>query len=209
MNNVLVYAVAEKYDIPDLKELAKRKFQILAGSKWPYDDFHAVTEVVFSTTHDGDMGLRQIVLDLCKDHFRQILKDEEFRAGFLDNKAIAIVVSKAATRKLDQDQMMLDVARATQRSLEMELSKAKADAKAALDQKEAWEWRAKAGTKEALEQKDAWESRLNSIVQNAYHIDSCRHCRADFNCFFEWSSENPAWLAMQLRCAECRTRHPL
>ena len=73
MNNALVYAVAEKYDIPELKELAKHKFQPLACSKWPHNDFHAVTEVVFSTTHDGDMGLRQIVLDICEEHFQAIL----------------------------------------------------------------------------------------------------------------------------------------
>ena len=73
MNNALVYAVAEKYDIPELKELAKQKFQTLACSKWPHDDFHAVIEIVFSTTHDGDMGLRQIVLDICEEHFQDIL----------------------------------------------------------------------------------------------------------------------------------------
>ncbi|KAM0805987.1 BTB/POZ protein, partial [Usnea florida] len=77
MTNVLVYAVAEKYDIPELKDLAKHKFGTLARSKWPQDGFHAVTEAVFSTTPDTDMGLRQIVMDICSEHFEDILRDKD------------------------------------------------------------------------------------------------------------------------------------
>ena len=110
MNNVLVYAVAENYDIPELKDLAKHKFQTLASSKWPHDGFHAITECIFTTTPDNDMGLRPIVLDICAEHFYDILKDEESRAGLLENQAIADVVLDTAVCEMDQDRMLLDEA---------------------------------------------------------------------------------------------------
>ena len=107
MNNVLVYAIAEKYDIPSLKTLAKGKFQSLARSQWPHDDFYAVAEAVFSTTPDNDMELRQVVLDLCEEHFQDILRNEGSRAGFLEIPAIGAVVLGAAVRKFDQDKTLL------------------------------------------------------------------------------------------------------
>ena len=50
------YAIADKYDIPELEELAKSKFRTLAVLKWPIEDFDNVTEAIFSTTLDGNMG---------------------------------------------------------------------------------------------------------------------------------------------------------
>ena len=200
MSNVLVYAVAEKYDIPDLKALAKRKFQDVAESKWPLDDFHAVAEAVFSTTPDGDMGLRQTILDVCEEHFQEILRDEESRAGFLSVQAIAAVVLNAAVRKFDQDKVLLEGSTAKEIEMRIELSVAKADAK------------------EALKRKEDWISEFDSLLKRAENIDGCRHCHEDFNGSlervvpsFRFASHGgtPESLGMQLRCAKCRTKHVL
>ena len=125
MNNVLVYAIADKYDIAELKELAKFKFQTLISSKWPHDDFHAIAEAVFSTTPDEDMGLRKIVLETCIKHFRDILKDEESRAVFLNIKAITAAALNAAVWQMEEDETKLDSAKARQSALEDELKKAR------------------------------------------------------------------------------------
>lgn len=193
MNNALVYAVAEKYDIPELKELAKHKFQILACYKWPHDDFHAVTDTVFSTTPDQDMGLRQIILDICGEHFQDILTDEESKAAFLENKAIAAAVLDAAVRKNEQDKVSLDGALAKQIALQDEISQAKKD------------------VQEALDEKNAWMSRLDSLIRNANNLSECRHCHEDFNWCFERLEglRVTSGLGMQLRCMKCRTKRAL
>ena len=154
MNNVLVYAVAEKYDIPDLKDLAKGKLQSLARSKWPHDDFYALAERVFSTTPDTDMGLRQIVLDLCEEHFEDILKNQDSRVGLLEIPAIAAVVLDAAVCKIDQNKMLLDGALSKQ----AELSQAEANAKRASERKSEELSQVKAQLKVVLEQKKTWSS---------------------------------------------------
>lgn len=134
MNNVLVYAVAEKYDIPDLKDLAKSKFLTLATSKWPHVDLYAVLETIFSATPDGDMGLRQIILDICRQHVQDILKDDEARAAFLDIQAIKTVVLDTAVRNNEQDKILLDLALAKQIALEDQLSKAEAETERVLNE---------------------------------------------------------------------------
>ena len=205
MNNVLVYAVAEKYDIPDLKDLAKGKFQSLARSKWPHDDFYALAERVFSTTPDADMGLRQVVLDICEEHSEDILRNEESRAGFLEIPAIGAVVLRAAVGKFDQDRMLLDGALAKQIALREELSKAKADAKEASRGKAEEISQIKAALKVALDSKNDWNARLDSLLRNANMVEDCRHCHEKFH----WYLERLGAFGFQLRCANCRTRHEL
>ena len=190
MNNVLVYAIADKYDIPELKDLAKCKFDYLARSKWPHDDFHAVTEAVFSTTSDGDMGLRQIVLDICGQHFQDILEDEESRAAFLDNKAITTTVLDAAVRKNKKNKELLDASLAQRIALEFELSEAKSE------------------IEEALEGEMNRMSRIDALLKSANEISECRHCHEKFHWYLERLGSASA-LSMQLRCASCRTRHTL
>ena len=190
MNNVLVYAIAEKYDIPDLKALAKHKFQDLAWSKWPHEDLHAVVESVFSTTPDNDMGLRQVVLDICEEHFEDILRQEEFRAGFLEVHTIAAVVHGAAVRRIDHDKILLDDALAKQTAMRNELSQARAD------------------VKEALNQKYDWPSQLDALFKSVNKIDASRHCHEEFQWYLERLG-NAQNLGMRLRCAKCQTKHTL
>ena len=190
MNNVLVYAIADKYDIPDLKELAKNKFRTLALSKWPIENFDNITEEVFSTTPDGDMGLRQIVLDVCSIHFQEILRDKGSRASLLDNSAIAAVVSDAAVRKFDEDKTLLDEALAKHAEAVNEALAKHAEA-----------------TNEAVGQKEAWMTRLDSLFANAGIVHECRHCHEGFNWYLErLGGQRPN---MRLRCAICQGTHIL
>ena len=205
LNNVLVYAVADKYDIPDLKDLAKAKFQSLARSKWPHDDFYALAERVFSTTPDSDMGLRQIVLDICKEHLENILRNEGSRASFLEIPAIGAVVLRAAVGKFDQDRMLLDEYLAQQIALREELSKAKANAREAACRKFEELSQAKASLKEAIDQKNESNARLDTMIRNVNAVGDCRHCHEELN----WCLERGGASGLQLRCMECRTRHSL
>lgn len=187
MNNILVYAIAEKYDIPELKELARCKFHVLASSRWPHDGFDAIADAVFSTTPEKDMGLRQIVLDICEEHFFDILRYGEFRGRLLEIQAIAAVVHGAAVRKIDTVEMLLDGALANQIVIKEELSKAKAD------------------TQEAVDQKNKWMSQLDSLLKQGNNIHTCKYCRS-FT-ILQWSVKcwgTSSELAIQLTCQNCR-----
>lgn len=190
MNNVLVYAIAEKYDIPELKELAKRKFETLVNSKWPHEDFHAVTETIFSTTPEEDMGLRQIVMDICRENFQDMLEDEESKATFLNNKLIAATVLDAALQNNQQDKVMMYEALAREGALKEEITKLKAD------------------LREALGEKDDLVSRLDSAIRNANDFKKCGGCHKAFH----WSLERSRGcdrLDLQLRCTSCWTNETL
>ena len=61
MNNVIVYAVAEKYTILKLKQLAEEKFSVRLEEDSMDCGFHKVVSAVFDSTPDSDNGLRNKV----------------------------------------------------------------------------------------------------------------------------------------------------
>ncbi|KAL8748348.1 MAG: hypothetical protein Q9184_007371 [Pyrenodesmia sp. 2 TL-2023] len=68
MNNVLVYALAEKYDIQSLKDLAKEKFELRSATPWEEDNLIAVAELVYTATPATDRGLRDVIAWNCSKH---------------------------------------------------------------------------------------------------------------------------------------------
>lgn len=65
LNNALTYALAEKYDIQGLKELAKHKFKLRSSSGWTEANLLTLLEVVYNTTPTTDRGLRDIMSTIC------------------------------------------------------------------------------------------------------------------------------------------------
>ena len=76
MINAKVYAMAEKFDIPQLKVLAKEKFAKHACA-WPILDFASVAHEVLTSTPTSDQGLREIVRNIIADHVTEITTDSE------------------------------------------------------------------------------------------------------------------------------------
>ena len=231
LNNVLVYAVADKYDIPELKELAKRKFHALVKNEWTSIEFEAVRDAVFGTVPSQDMGLRSIMCQLCIHHFQDIVKDVRLRSVVLSSEELAHALLENAMREKDKDMELLDGALAKQMSLQDELLAAKGDVRLVLDQKEKAEVlqrkelakakaetqtavflqrkelaNAKEETQKAVNQRNALLSRLNALVDNANGWEECRNCGDDFGSWIErlGSSDDPRF---QLRCSNCRCRH--
>ena len=63
MNNIRVYALADKYNIPALKELAKIKFKTyMTAFGVEITGFTEIVDSVFSSTHETDPGLRDIII---------------------------------------------------------------------------------------------------------------------------------------------------
>ncbi|KAI9824946.1 MAG: hypothetical protein M1826_007198 [Phylliscum demangeonii] len=79
-NNALVYAVADKCNIPLLKDLAKEKFTRRANYLWPPAGLSSVLRSVYLTTPDKDRGLRTVVIGLCTQHLSELIASKDFRA---------------------------------------------------------------------------------------------------------------------------------
>ncbi len=78
MNNVLVYANADKYDLFGLKSIAKERVGVLAKRSSAYTeiaDFPEVVKTVFESTPAMDYGLREIIIDLCSRNIDKIMSD--------------------------------------------------------------------------------------------------------------------------------------
>ncbi|KAK5093979.1 hypothetical protein LTS08_008763 [Lithohypha guttulata] len=74
--NTLMYALADKYEIDDLKALAKQKFEEAVVQDWDSQAFAYAAELVFSTTPNSDRGLRTVVTKTINTH-RELVNYEE------------------------------------------------------------------------------------------------------------------------------------
>ena len=77
LNNVLVYAIADKYGIFELKELAKAKFLARADSLMSTDDFPEIIKTVY-TLPDSDRALRDAILDTCMSQLQALMDNVAF-----------------------------------------------------------------------------------------------------------------------------------
>lgn len=76
--NTLMYALADKYAIDDLKVLAKTKFEEAVVQDWDSQAFAHAAELVFTTTPSSDQGLRKIVIKTMNQH-RDLVNYEEIQ----------------------------------------------------------------------------------------------------------------------------------
>ncbi|KAI0859964.1 BTB/POZ protein [Xylaria cubensis] len=70
-----VYAVAEKYTIQGLKNLAMRKFKRTATEYWDSNDFLEAVRGAYTCTADTNQGLKDIVVTILHEH--PVLLDKE------------------------------------------------------------------------------------------------------------------------------------
>jgi len=85
LNNVLVYAIAEKYNIKELKQLAKAKFEDQAGSLLSMREFPEIIRELYNSTPSSDRGLRDIVCQVCAAQGRLIVDNPDLNATIVDN----------------------------------------------------------------------------------------------------------------------------
>jgi len=71
-----VFAMATKYQADGLRQLAAHKFKETASKDWNHEDFAHTVHVVYTSTSDNIIELRQIVADTIHDHLED-LKDKE------------------------------------------------------------------------------------------------------------------------------------
>ena len=99
MNNVAVCAIAQKYEIDELKKLAKAKFRKLwLSQKVPNHGLYGIIDAVFETTTINDPGLRNVVVKYCADHHTEIVRDDALCSIIKDNGEFSL----ALLRKRDE-----------------------------------------------------------------------------------------------------------
>lgn len=93
LNNALVYALAEKYDVEPLKELSKSKFQIQTwGKDWNFDDIPRLLQEVHRSIPATDRGLRDIVIELCAQHIDRLMSNPVFSQVLHEDAILAIEI---------------------------------------------------------------------------------------------------------------------
>ncbi|KAL8700684.1 MAG: hypothetical protein Q9201_005313 [Fulgogasparrea decipioides] len=78
LNNVLVYALADKYDIQALKELSRVKFEARLGEEWDGDDVLTLLKVIYQSTPSDDRELRGIILKVYSRHKDELMVNPRF-----------------------------------------------------------------------------------------------------------------------------------
>ncbi|GAB7356698.1 hypothetical protein MBLNU459_g7407t1 [Dothideomycetes sp. NU459] len=68
LTHTRIYALAEKYDIPALKALAKQKYEMAMACFYDSPEFADSIEEVYGSTIDSDRGLRDVVLQAFRSH---------------------------------------------------------------------------------------------------------------------------------------------
>lgn len=96
-----VYAIAEKYNIKPLKDLARTKFETAADRDWDSPYFPTTIDFVYTSTPPNDRGLRDIVVKLSRDHLKSLLYRPGFESMMEDNGDFGKDLVKAIAYRVD------------------------------------------------------------------------------------------------------------
>ncbi|KAK7511701.1 uncharacterized protein IWZ02DRAFT_436663 [Phyllosticta citriasiana] len=83
-----VYAIAEKYGITGLKDLARSKFAAQAEHYWSLTEFADSIPEVYETTVDSDRGLRDVVIQSFREH-PQLARSKDMELVVRDTPGLA------------------------------------------------------------------------------------------------------------------------
>ncbi|KID82370.1 BTB/POZ domain-containing protein [Metarhizium guizhouense ARSEF 977] len=87
-----VSALAECYDIPELKQLALSKFKAATPPRWldieDVPGFLAVVREVYTSTRDSDVNLRAAVANIFHEHTKQLLRVREVQNMLVEHGAL-------------------------------------------------------------------------------------------------------------------------
>lgn len=88
-----MYAIAEKYNIIGLKQLAKERFEPECEYFWNHSEFPIAANIVYDSTPENDKGLRDIVVKTIVSHM-ELLQKPEIEAVMTDYSGLLFGVLK-------------------------------------------------------------------------------------------------------------------
>ncbi|KAL8697919.1 MAG: hypothetical protein Q9201_006852 [Fulgogasparrea decipioides] len=101
LNNVLVYATADKYELQSLKKMSRGKFQSCCRYVWDGDDILTVLQLVYQTTPSADRGLCDIILEVYSNHRDQLMHNVRLPEIFENDATLAFDVFSRVKEDLD------------------------------------------------------------------------------------------------------------
>ncbi|KAL8757209.1 MAG: hypothetical protein Q9199_002394 [Rusavskia elegans] len=101
-NNALVYALADKYNLFLLKDLAQTKFEVRAADEWAAEDIISILPKVYTTTPDSDRGLRRIMLDVCLRSMEHLMCHKNFRTMLKGDASMCFDVLDAVQMRSEE-----------------------------------------------------------------------------------------------------------
>ena len=107
LNNIAVYAIADKYNIPELEALAATKFSdalCLWGEEMDLASLPAIVDAVFDATPDAKRGLRDVIISYCKCWKKDIIDDEDLAAIVTDHGEIGLAMIRELFRERKQNE---------------------------------------------------------------------------------------------------------
>jgi hypothetical protein len=191
MLHVRVNAIADYYDIPQLRQLANTKIQHVLDTAWSADGFSGIIREVFQC--NGDMELRKIMASTVAAHIEELIELDDFVGLDIPSDFVMNIIRHTiSTYRVNENlsNQELQVVKAQLREAEYRLQSAK--------QEEASE-----------------RSRSDRIIENIGNCceilserEVCRNarCDAEFACYIERGGfvGEPIYT---VRCAKCRCRH--
>ena len=197
-DNILVFAIAHKYGVAELKVLAQEKFSARAEIFWSISQacglsiWHTcgLVKAVYETTPEGERGLRDVVVLLCSKYTNSLMAMEDFRTMTLEVNSFAsdLLLKTAASAEEariehgKKVELVRDLLRDRQTKIlegqdrSLELAK-------------------------RLESAEAAFRRTMNIIAR---YEKCRHCDEVFRPHPEFHLASNFKV---LRCSSCNTRH--
>ena len=111
MNNIAVYAIADKYDIPELEVLAVTKFKKALHCSNIVEDLAslpAIIDAVFDTTPDTKCGLRNVMINYCTDWKEEIIANEDSVAIVRDHGEIGLDMIREMFHERDRKETSME-----------------------------------------------------------------------------------------------------
>ncbi|KAI4199161.1 MAG: hypothetical protein LQ350_004791 [Teloschistes chrysophthalmus] len=103
LNDVLVYALADKYDVKDLKNLAIAKFQRSKDWEgWEDEDILTILRIVYETTPRTDRGLRDEILKIFSCHCDTLMDNPRLISMLDGDGQLARDILKTTKKALDR-----------------------------------------------------------------------------------------------------------
>ncbi|KAI4644423.1 hypothetical protein J4E93_006325 [Alternaria ventricosa] len=97
LNHSKMYAIADKYDVTGLRELASKNFTLACKIFWDDAAFATAVDHVFSSTLPTDTGLRSIIIETISNNMTLVHKEEiQAMVGKHSDLAVGVLLKKAS-----------------------------------------------------------------------------------------------------------------
>ena len=216
MINVQVYAMADKFDVAELKLLAKEKF-LTCAQGWPLPDFPSVVREALSSTPESDHGLRDILNRILADHVDDICPVPD---STLNERLSAVQETRQqwCNALRDEGRFLYEVLGTVAVNKAREIERLRftnvdivadlQDAQQEIDDLKTQSTSVQAQRRLTEQILDRVKARGASLIQEIDTRDNCRHCHQPFQPAFEGISNYDEWhQSVSLRCKNCRTKH--